>query len=208
MTLAALFGATSALAWTISDHKPWQTLALSSAKNSTKRAATATTSPVSANDSAEFAKISAWHLFGVVTEKPIVEQAIDEVVEDVVDLSEIPETRIPLKLTGIAFAREAHRAFAIVVTPDGAHNEYRAGDDIGTDATVHLVEQHRVVIERDGKYESLSLPEAMNNARRPTTRTVRAPRRQVRRPATPIEQMELEQLEPDDHEAQFIEPDV
>ena len=104
-------------------------------------------------------ELPGWHLFGAV-KKEVPKLAPKPAPEpDAPALDDIPETKIPLGLTGIAYGNDASTAFAIIVTPDGVQRNYRAGDEISNEALVHLIEPRRVVIERAGKYESLSLPE-------------------------------------------------
>ena len=108
---------------------------------------------------ANLSELPGWHLFGVV-EKEVTKLAPIPAPEvETPTLDDIPETKIPLGLTGIAYGNDAATAFAIIVTPDGVQRDYRAGDEIANEAVVHLIERRRVVIERAGKYESLSLPE-------------------------------------------------
>ncbi|MEM7467914.1 MAG: type II secretion system protein N [Pseudomonadota bacterium] len=134
-------------------------------------------------------EISDWHLFGEVQMVKAIEQPVaEEVIEEPeVDLSNIPETRIPLKLSGIAYSSNDDNAFAMIITPDGHQAEYQIGEQIGAEASVHLIEQKRVVIERDGKFEALSLPES-STASRNTNRTVRARAPKPTRRALPNQQ--------------------
>lgn len=134
----------------------------------------------------EFDAIPSWRLFGEYVE-PVVSVVQEESKHSDIepDLSEIPETRIPMKLSGIAYAETASQAFAIVISADGSQKDYRVGDSINDQAKVHLIEPKRVVIERDGTYEALTLPEhkdALETSPRTATRPQPAPTRMARPP--------------------------
>lgn len=114
------------------------------------------------------------HLFGEVAIPKAPELTPTEIAKPVEpDFSDIPETRIPLKLSGIAFSPDKDRAFAMIITADGKQADYQAGEPIGNEASVHIIEERRVIIERDGTFESLSLPDAKNGAAKlaPPSRT-------------------------------------
>ncbi len=131
----------------------------------------------------EFNQISERHLFGKV-EKPKAEEPkpAEEPKDLEPDFSNLPETRIPLKLSGIAFSPDKQRAFAMIITADGKQADYQAGEPIGKEATVHLIEEKRVVIDRNGNFEALTLPEISGSqgAARPTR--VRSKRSQPNQP--------------------------
>ena len=188
--MVAVAAALGAMAWVVTshfdDHSAHSEVPITGTASANVEAA----SPAAADNSTTvtavmWKQMSSWHLFGkftpAVADVPAIEIAAEEEPAEP-DLSNIPETRIPLKLSGIAYSSDQRKAFAMVITPDGHQAEYQAGESIGTEATVHLIEERRVVINRDGKFEALSLPETAE-ALRNTTRTVRtrAPR-ELKRP--------------------------
>jgi len=69
-----------------------------------------------------------------------------------------PETRLRLELLGVLVSGEDGGS-AIISTGDGDVNLYYAGDSIGNQlATLHQVHADRVILERDGRLETLRLP--------------------------------------------------
>lgn len=186
---AALIVAIGAITWVASFHLSQldssAALAIADASApSTKSASTEVIGKQATVTQNMWRQIPRWHLFGTYEQKIVAVDTVEEkplAVNDEPDLSNIPETRIPLKLSGIAFSSDERNAFAMIVTPDGHQSEYQTGESIGTEATVHLIEERRVVLNRGGKYEALSLPETAN-AIQNSTRTVRtqAPRAPIR----------------------------
>ena len=130
----------------------------------------------------ELNEITNRHLFGKVA-KPKVEESkpVEEPKALEPDFSNLPETRIPLKLSGIAFSEDKQRAFAMIITADGKQADYQAGEPIGKEAKVHLIEEKRVIIERNGNFEALSLPE-VSSSPRGQARSARNNRSQATRP--------------------------
>lgn len=187
--LVALLGALGTLAWVVNNHLDTNAFHPTDAVNNDPSRSTMEHETETPDNEAisvhMWQQMPDWHLFGEFKQAladiaPAEE--ISETTNTEPDLSNIPETRIPLKLSGIAFSQDQRKAFAMIVTPDGHQAEFQAGESIGTEASVHLIEERRVVIERGGKYEALSLPEN-SDALRNSTRTVRARApRQTKRP--------------------------
>ena len=101
------------------------------------------------------------HIFGRYA--PPAAKVADEqqpVPEPELDLSALPKTKINLKLSGIGYSANDSRASAIIVTPDGQHDHFVIGEEIITNASVHLIERDRVIIKHNGKLEVLELPDA------------------------------------------------
>jgi general secretion pathway protein C len=103
------------------------------------------------------------HLFGVADAAPEV-----VVVESVVDA---PETTLSLELTAVFTGETSDDGLAIIAATRGEEETYRVGEAIeGTGgATLHAVYEDRVLLNRAGRLETLSLPKepATNIARRP-----------------------------------------
>lgn len=128
-----------------------------------------------------YPQLASWHVFGAYKEPVVAPQETTTVeVNSVapVDLTSIPDTTVPLRLSGIVYSSDIRRAFAIIITPDGYHAEYRAGDSVENDIKIHLVEAERVVIDRGGKFEALNLPD-------PSSGSLQSPVRQAKRPTRP-----------------------
>ena len=88
-------------------------------------------------------------LFGVLTERleaaPVV----------------APETRLRLRLVGLVTADNPDDGRAIIVENSRPERLYAAGDTIGSGAArLHQIHVDRVILERDGGYETLRLPRA------------------------------------------------
>ncbi len=91
------------------------------------------------------------HLFGDVDARP------QEVVEE--RPVEAAETRLPLKLRGIYASEDDQRANAIIEVGGGQQEVYFIGDKIegGSGATLHQVFATKVILNRNGQLESLTL---------------------------------------------------
>ncbi len=94
-------------------------------------------------------QIPQWHLFG---------QADAEVVSDVPE--ELPETNLQLTLRGLIAAPDMALARAIVADPAGLDNFYKVGDTLPGNVTLKEIHGDRIVIQRGGRYETLTLPKA------------------------------------------------
>ncbi len=91
--------------------------------------------------------IAARHLFGstVSTAAPVAQ-------------TNIPETRLRLTLRGVMAASLADQATAIIADPAGNENYYPVGAELPGGATLEEVHAEHVVLSRNGRYETLSLP--------------------------------------------------
>jgi general secretion pathway protein C len=98
------------------------------------------------------------HLFGVA---PLPRQ----------DAANAPQTNIPLVLTGTIAGNDPQNGLAILGQNAQTAKVYAVGDVVPGGAKLHSVYSDRVVIDRDGQLESLSLPRQLNagNAPPPST---------------------------------------
>ena len=82
-----------------------------------------------------------------------------------------PQTSMPLVLTGIIAGNDPQNGLAILGQSAQTTKVYAVGDSVPGGATLHSVYSDRVVIDREGQLESLSLPRQVNpgNARPPST---------------------------------------
>ena len=94
-------------------------------------------------------QIPQWHLFG---------QAEAEAVNDIPE--ELPETSLQLTLRGVIAAPDMAIARAIVADPAGKDNFYKVGDTLPGNATLSEIHSDRIIIQRGGRYETLTLPKA------------------------------------------------
>ncbi|WP_290651297.1 type II secretion system protein GspC [Aquisalimonas sp.] len=92
--------------------------------------------------------IAQWHLFGEA-------EPLDSEPPARIDA---PETRLNLQLKGVFYSPDAARAQAIVTTGRDGTKQYRAGDSIRGGGTIEAIYEDRVILRREGAFETLSLP--------------------------------------------------
>jgi len=119
--------------------------------------------------------IAAVHLFGKAEEKPVEENVVPTgQVANVVG-----ETEHNLTLTGIVAATVPELSAAIIEDASRDEKAYQIGDTIVSGATLHAVEATRVVLDENGTFTSLTLPDEFADRPSPVRRTPRV----VQRPA-------------------------
>ena len=89
--------------------------------------------------------------------RPVGEAPVAEVVR-----RSAPETRLNLSLEGVMVAQRAEDSGAIVAGSNGVTEHYRVGDTLPGNAILAEVEADRVLIRRNGQYESLSFEEKLD----------------------------------------------
>ena len=102
----------------------------------------------------DLAAITNAHLFGAA---PALRQ----------DGANAPQTSMPLVLTGIIAGNDPQNGLAILGQSAQSTKVYAVGDNVPGGAKLHSVYSDRVVIDRDGRLESLSLPRQMNAGNAP-----------------------------------------
>jgi len=102
----------------------------------------------------DLAAITNAHLFGAA---PTLKQ----------DGANAPQTSMPLVLTGIIAGNDPQNGLAILGQSAQSTKVYAVGDNVPGGAKLHSVYSDRVVIDRDGRLESLSLPRQMNAGNAP-----------------------------------------
>ncbi|WP_171909978.1 type II secretion system protein N [Aquisalimonas asiatica] len=100
--------------------------------------------------------IAHWHLFGEADARAEGDERIDA-----------PETSLALELKGVFYSPEANRASALISSRRDGTRQYRAGDSLAG-GHIEAIYENRVVLRRDGAFETLSL----EAARIPLDRTV------------------------------------
>ena len=73
--------------------------------------------------------------------------------------AQAPRTQLPLVLTGVIAERNPHAGMAILGPSAGADRVYAIGDSIPGGARLAAVLPREVLLERDGRLESLALPQ-------------------------------------------------
>lgn len=92
--------------------------------------------------------VSDLHLFGVARQEPVVTQAPIEA----------KETGLKLTLRGVFAADNPSQAMAIIADAHGKEKVYRKNDTIFSGVSLYEVYPDRVILERSGNFETLSLP--------------------------------------------------
>ncbi len=104
--------------------------------------------PVAHTQSVDVASIANAHLFG---EPPIVTAPGQ-------DAANAPQSNLPLVLVGIIAADDPESGLAILGENAAGAKVYAVGDNVPGGARLHSVFSDRVVVDRNGKLESLMLP--------------------------------------------------
>jgi len=96
-------------------------------------------------------QIPGWHLFGDGSSQP--QNSVKR------EIIEAPTTPLALTLQGTILGKSGtEESWAIISSSDNAQAMYRVGDEIPGGATLFAVEAFRVILERNGRHESLALP--------------------------------------------------
>ncbi|OOZ41586.1 type II secretion system protein GspC [Solemya pervernicosa gill symbiont] len=100
-------------------------------------------------------QIAALQLFGKVeTQRVVTPQPMEQA----------PPTRLNLILRGLLAAASEATARAIIEAPGSGEHLYTVGDELPGGATLHQIENDHVVLERNGRLETLHLPKHRNTA--------------------------------------------
>ncbi|NOZ53208.1 MAG: type II secretion system protein GspC [Gammaproteobacteria bacterium] len=94
-------------------------------------------------------KIRQWHLFGKVEPKKIIKNDKPLIV---------PETRLNLKLKGVFASTDMAAARAIIADAKGSEDSYRINDEVPGGAILNEIYANRVILEHNGRLETLKLP--------------------------------------------------
>ena len=104
------------------------------------------TGEADAGDSPE--AIARWHLFGQA--EPLDQERTERI--------DAPETRLNLQLRGVFFSPNSERAQAIIASRGRGAQQYRVGDSLAGGGSIEAIYEDRVILRRQGSYETLSLP--------------------------------------------------
>jgi general secretion pathway protein C len=124
---------------------------------------TATATPVRDLGSDD-ARIATLHLFGAAPREGAAGAPINA-----------PETTLKLVLDGVLAATDVRAARAIIRTPNGTEKPYRVGDLLPGNAILKEIYPDRVLLERNGRYETLPLPRGRGGNLGAPARTGTAP---------------------------------
>ncbi len=128
-------------------------------------------------------RIAQQHLFGQAA-------PLDQADEVPVDA---PETRLNLTLRGVFHSRTPERALVIISRGNQGEDFYRVGDELPGGATLTAVHPDRVILRREGRHETLSLPQdRLDDSGRASTAQARS--EPERDPAQPDGEEDIQQL--------------
>ena len=91
-----------------------------------------------------------WHLMGVVSQETAPVQQAAPV--------DAPDTRLKLVLHGVLASDDKRHARAIIADPRGKEEQYAIGDKLPGNVELSEVYPERVILLRNGRYETLRLP--------------------------------------------------
>lgn len=129
-----------------------------------------TTSAQQDRDKQLIRQLPGWHLMGVVAKTT-------EPVKTAVP-SDAPDTRLKLTLRGALASDEPDNARAIIADAQGKDEQYSIGDTLPGNAELSEIYPDRVILMRNGRYETLRLPVDTKPAgNRAVRRTVQPNRR-------------------------------
>lgn len=99
--------------------------------------------------------LAAHQVFGRAEEQPRVAEVVRR---------SAPETRLNLRLEGVLVAERPEDSGAIVAGSNGVTEHYRVGDILPGNAELAEVEPGRVLIRRNGQYETLTFEEQLSTS--------------------------------------------
>jgi general secretion pathway protein C len=125
---------------------------LAPAEKATPAVVATVAAPVQRNEERELIRqIPGWHLMGVVSQQAAPVRAAAPI--------EAPDTRLKLVLRGALSSDDPEHARAIIADPRGKEDQYAIGDTLPGNAELSEVHPDRVILMRNGRYETLRLPQ-------------------------------------------------
>lgn len=100
--------------------------------------------------SADLTRVAALHLFGQANRQPT------QTRKAPVDA---PETQLNLTLSGVLYNEDQSAARAIIAGAQGPEKFYRVGEQLPGGAVLDAIYRDRVILLRNGRHETLRLPE-------------------------------------------------
>jgi general secretion pathway protein C len=129
--------------------------------------AIAPSSAPAAKPPASLARVAALHLLGRSDEPPPAQQQAP---------ISAPETRLNLTLRGLVALDSQDAALAIIAQGGGDEQSYKVGDTVPGGALLYEIHADRVILERGGRFETLTLPrEKMESATAPAQSALARP---------------------------------
>lgn len=138
---------------------------LAPADTATEVEATVDTAAPAANpDRQLITQLPSWHLMGEAARAPQPTRTATPV--------DAPETRLKLILRGALASNDPDNARAIIADPRGKEEQYAIGDRVPGNAELSEVHPDRVILKRNGRYETLRLPKTQKRGNTVASRTV------------------------------------
>jgi general secretion pathway protein C len=111
-------------------------------------------------------QMPAWHLMGVAKQgnQPVVTNTP----------LEAPETKLKLILKGALASNDPEHARALIADPRGKELPYAVGDKLPGNAELSEIHADRVILKRNGRFETLRLPKDKKSSNTVASRSVRA----------------------------------
>jgi general secretion pathway protein C len=102
----------------------------------------------SVHSPADYAAISAWHLFGrLEVGRPVEASPVA-----------LPVTPLNLKLVGVFFVEQGDQALALIAEEGNLERGYRIGAPLPGGALLERIQRDHVIVSRNGRQELLNLP--------------------------------------------------
>ena len=125
--------------------------------------------PVQANpDRQLISQMPGWHLMGEAKQSSAPVQVSTPVTA--------PETKLKLILRGVLASNDPEHARAIIADPRGKELQYGLGDTLPGNAELSEVHPDRIILKRNGRFETLRLPKNKKGSTTVAGRSVSARR--------------------------------
>jgi len=111
-------------------------------------------------------QMPAWHLMGVAKQG-------NQPVQTNTPL-EAPETKLKLILKGALASNNPEHARAIIADPRGKEEQYAVGEKLPGNAELSEIHPDRIILKRNGRFETLRLPKDKKSSNTVASRSVRA----------------------------------
>ena len=114
-------------------------------------------------------QMPAWHLMGMALQgdKPLLTNTPVEA----------PDTKLKLVLKGALASDDPAHARAIIADPRGKEEQYAVGDKLPGNAELSEIHADRVILKRNGRFETLRLPTDKKSSNKVASRSAGAHRR-------------------------------
>jgi general secretion pathway protein C len=111
-------------------------------------------------------QLPAWHLMGVAKQDSQPVQTNTPI--------EAPETKLKLILKGALSSDDPELARAIIADPRGKEEQYAVGEKLPGNAELSEIHADRIILKRNGRFETLRLPKDKKSSNTVASRSVSA----------------------------------